>query len=70
MCLLHLVIKVETNSRNKVFTSKQTANKVLPLFLDVKVFGERFAAVCRHRKATSKVRRVQLVFKKLKVSRE
>ena len=47
MRLLHLVIKVETNSRNKVFTSKQTANKVLPLFLDVKVLGERFAAVCR-----------------------
>ena len=39
---LHLVIKMEPNTKNKVFRSKQAPNKELILFLDVKMVEERF----------------------------
>ena len=42
MRLLYLVIKKIENARNKVFREKQAPNKVLPLFLDMKMLEERF----------------------------
>ena len=42
MCPLHLVIKMQTNDRSHIFSSKQGLNKVPLLFLDLKVLRERF----------------------------
>ena len=42
MQLLHLVIKMPESGRNKVFRGKQAPNKVLFLFLDVKMLEEIF----------------------------
>ena len=42
MCLLHLLIKIETNRTNKVFRIKQAPRKVVILFLHMKMIGERF----------------------------
>ena len=41
--LLYLVIKMHTNSTNKVFRIKQAQSKVPLFFVDVKVLGEKFA---------------------------
>ena len=40
--LLHLVIKMPENSRNKLFRSRQATDMVALLFLDVKMLEERF----------------------------
>ena len=42
MRLLNLVLKMQAKSRNKLYTSKQTQNKVALLFLNVKMLGETF----------------------------
>ena len=51
------------NGKNKVFRSKQASSKVSLLFLNVKMFEERF-------QQTRKVRRMHLAFKNLKTSRK
>ena len=42
MPLLHLVIKIQRNGRNKIYASKHASNQVLILLLDVKMAAERF----------------------------
>ena len=42
MRLVHLVIKMRENGKNKVFKGKQAPKKVSLLFLDVKMLEERF----------------------------
>ena len=41
MRLMYLQIKMPQNSRNNVFRSKQTPNKVRLMFLDVEKLNER-----------------------------
>ena len=40
--LVHLVIKMQTKSRNKIYTRKQAPKKVPNFLLDVKMLRERF----------------------------
>ena len=39
--LMHFQIKIAENGRKNIFRGKQTVNKIPPMFLDVKVLGER-----------------------------
>ena len=42
MHVLHLVIKIHENGKNKVFRGKEAPNKVQLLFLDMKMVEEKF----------------------------
>ena len=55
---LYLVIKLPENGRGMASRGEQAPNKVLLLFLDVKMLRESLTDVSRRCKPTSKVRRM------------
>ena len=67
---MHSVKKRPENDGNKAFRNTQAPKKVPLLFLDVRVLEEIFDQHFRRCKRRSKVRRMNLAFKKLKVSRK
>ena len=42
VCLLYLVMKMQRNIKNKIYTSEQAPSKVPIFLLDVKMLRERF----------------------------